>query len=493
MNENTPSSLPAPVTLRKRRLGIMANVLLQVVALAALVMMANWMTSRYYRRYDWTRTSYYGLASKTTQVLANLKEPVEIVVCIPTASEQDFVEKTLQDIRNLLKEFQYVAKDKLRVDFVDPQRDMVRARQLVEKYHLDSPDQIIFACGSRHKLIKLDDTVDIETRGYGGPPKVKAFKGEGVFLSGIQTVTEEKPPKVYFLTGHGERDPEKTDPKEGYSILAGTLKRDNIQFAKWNWSEKHAWPTDAGALVIAGPRIRFDPAEVAALEELLRNNGRVLMLLDARRQTGLETLIEKFGVQADDDLAVMPLLGMINVVAMGEEYAQHPITAKMEGINTSFSYCRSIRRKGRAPAETEVTELIKTPSAYWGEVDYNSNDIAFEANRDVRGPLSLAAAVESRQPGGVTLDGMRLVVIGTSSFVNNQNIAANAGNADFFLNSLNWLLRRELQIAVSPKTPQEFRLDMTQRQVMIISGLTIGGLPLAVALLGLAVWMRRRR
>lgn len=84
-----------------------------------------------------------------------------------------------------------------------------------------------------------------------------------------------------------------------------------------------------------------------------------------------------------------------------------------------------------------------------------------------------------------------MVAVGTSSFVDNASLSG--GNLDFFMNSLNWLLKREQLIAVSPKLPQEFRLDMTPNQARGVYALVIGGMPLAVALLGLAVWARRRK
>ncbi|MGO9529265.1 MAG: hypothetical protein ACLP0A_17025, partial [Verrucomicrobiia bacterium] len=64
---------------------------------------------------------------------------------------------------------------------------------------------------------------------------------------------------------------------------------------------------------------------------------------------------------------------------------------------------------------------------------------------------------------------------------------------DFFMNSLNWLLQREQLVAVSPKTPEEFRLDMSPHQQMAVYILVMGGMPLAVAIAGLLVWLGRRK
>src|SRR5438309_1837041 len=96
-------------TLRRRRLLIGTNVLVQVVAAVALVLMANWLAFRHYHRFDWTKSGYYKLSDKTKQVLGALKEPVKVVVFLQPASARDpeYVDKVFEDARNLLKEFQF--------------------------------------------------------------------------------------------------------------------------------------------------------------------------------------------------------------------------------------------------------------------------------------------------------------------------------------------------------------------------------------------------
>jgi ABC-type uncharacterized transport system involved in gliding motility auxiliary subunit len=433
-----------------------------------------------------------------------LKEPVDVIVFLPPTDKREYVEKILDDVRNLLAEFQFHGGNKLRVEYVDPQRDLARASQLVEQYKLDSPDVIIFASGGRHKYVRLDEMIDLENDRYdmGGPPRVKAFKGEGVFLSAIQTVTEEESPKVYFLTGHGEHDPDATDQRDGYSELTRYIKRDNITVLKWNLLEKQNLPADAGAIVIAGPRNPFTVAEMNLLDQYLKNKGRLLVLLDPHTQTGFETFLERWNVQVDNDLAVAKgglLLGtqLIVVDALGTDYAPHPITAKLEGVNTSFPYARSIRSarrsQGGSPDQPRVTELVKTPPSFWGETDADTEHTEFNPAQDIKGPLPLAVAVETSKPTGVDVNiGLtRAVIVGTSRFVDNSNLGG--GNLDFFMNSLNWLLQREQLVAVGPKMPAEFSLDMSPNQQRAVYALVIAGMPLTVAIIGIAVWLRRRK
>jgi ABC-type uncharacterized transport system involved in gliding motility auxiliary subunit len=497
----TPEKVP---TLRHRRLVISTNVLVQIIFALALLGMVNWLASRHYARFDWTKAGYYQLSDKTKQMLGSLKEPVRVVVFIPPSDQREYVEKLLQDVRNLLKEFQVAGKANLSVEFVDPQRDLARAQQLVQQFKIETPDVVIFVKGDRHKFVRLDDMVDLDPGNpYSQqPPRVRAFKAEGQFLAALQSVIEEKPPQVYFLTGHGERDPDEFDQRNGYSELARYIKRDNITVAKWNLLEKQAMPTDAGAVVIAGPRTPFTPTELIYLDDFLKKHGRLLVMLDPRTKTGLEDFLKQWGVQADDDLVLASggkLLGaeLLLAEAVGQEYAKHPITRKLEDVNTVFPYTRSIRSAAPAGAPTadqpQVTELVKAPAAFWGETNADTDRAAFDEQTDLKGPLSLAAAVELGRTGGVDLGLTRMVVLGTSRLVDNSHVQVGGAELDFVMNALNWLLQREQLVAVGPKVPQEFSLNMSANQVRAVYALVIGGLPLAVVTLGLLVWVRRRK
>lgn len=496
----TPNPMPAP--LRKRRFAIGFNILVQILALLVLVGMVNLFVARHHVRLDWTKGGYYQLSEKTKQVLANLKEPVQIIVYLPPRVSSDAADKVLDDVRNLLEEFQLAGKDKLRIEYVDPDRQQARARALAEQYQFDDPNVVIFVSGPRHKFVALRDIVEVDVDRTSMESRVKAFKGEGVFLSALQTVAEEQPATVCFLTGHGEHDPESFDPRAGYSTLAAYIKRDFINLEKWNLLEQQALPTNATAIVIAGPRKPYSDAELIALDQYLKNRGRLLVMVDARTKTGLEPLLRRWGVQVDDDLAMRKagaLLGteLIDVNAVGTEYSAHPVTAKLAGTNTQFPYARSVRRapqtKGSTADQPRVTELVTTLGTFWGETDPDSERAAFDPATDIAGPLPLAVVVETGQPRGVDVDlGVtRLVVVGTSGFVDNNSLTA--GNLDFFMSALNWLLKRDQMLAVGPKTPQEFRLDMTVSEIRTVYGLVIVGLPLAVGILGLTVWLRRRK
>ena len=57
----------------------------------------------------------------------------------------------------------------------------------------------------------------------------------------------------------------------------------------------------------------------------------------------------------------------------------------------------------------------------------------------------------------------------------------------------NWLLERtKLLKGMGPRPVTEFRLDLTRVQVKAVEWILLAGLPGAVLLLGVLVWLRRR-
>jgi len=144
-----------------------------------------------------------------------------------------------------------------------------------------------------------------------------------------------------------------------------------------------------------------------------------------------------------------------------------------------------------------VTWLVKSPDKNcWGETDFRAMERRetpkFDEAADKKSPLTMAVAVErGGNVSGVEVGASRMVVIGTSNLLINKYVME-AANSDFFLNAVNWLLQREDKIAISPKTPEEFKFALGPR-FSLFSVAVLLGVPGIVTIIGIGVWMRRRK
>lgn len=476
---------------RRWMLGINSGtaVLLAVI----LLVMANYLSCRHYRRWDASRNRFYALSGKTLQLLNSVTNPLNVTVFFQ--ANQD----VYRDIKNLLQEYEYACPH-LQVEWVDPDRDLARTEELATRYRVEESGVVVFEYDGRSRFVTADEIAryDYAPLQTGQAPVQTAFSGEQAFSSAIQAVTLAGKPVVYFLQGHGEGDPTDPDKRRGFSKIAAEIDRDTIEVKTLRLGNELGIPKDCAALVLAGPDKEYSMAEIDLIAAYLENNGRVLVMLDAGKSAGLDMLLEDWGVEVGNNLVVDPsktLTGRGDLFVTA--YFAHPITESMEGITSVFYLPRSIRplayENGEDPADRpHVTVLAASSANGWAESNLEDPNARFDAGEDVPGPVPVALAVEKGPVPGidVKIKPTRLVVIGDSDFVANKGVIG--GNVQFFMNGLNWLLERTGQIGIAPKPVIQSRLLITRAQKTAIFWITVAGMPGAVALLGALVWLRRR-
>jgi hypothetical protein len=325
-----------------------------------------------------------------------------------------------------------------------------------------------------------------------------AFKGEQVFSSAIQGITADSKPVVYFLEGHGERAIGSFDRGVGYSDIAKEIRRDYVDVQTLVLGEAGSIPDDCATLIVAGPERKLFQPEIDVIRRYLEESGRMLILLDASVDTGLEPLLEEWGVRVRNDVVIDETRTLTGRELFISEYGPHSIVRSLRGLTTvmylprSIAPLRSAKETVSEADQPRVISLALTSEDGWAETNIERAPMTFDAAQDEQGPVSLAVAVE-RGPGkaiDVEIRPTRLVVIGDSDFL--VNGAGSGGNTDLFLNSLNWLLERETLMAISPKPIEGVRLVLDQRQLNWLFWSVVAGLPGLIAIVGAIVWLRRR-
>jgi ABC-type uncharacterized transport system involved in gliding motility auxiliary subunit len=457
----------------------------------ALVAMVNWLGFRHYVRADWTKSKVYSLSDKTENVLDSVVADVEVVVFMTPATP------LFTETKELLTRYQ-AACSRLKVEFIDPDRDPLRTQQLAKQFGVSAANTVVFASGGRNKYVTSDQLAEYDYTGmqYGQGPKLKGFKGEEQFTAAILAVVNPKVPKVYFVTGHGELDPDGMGA-DGLSQLKDALQRDNLAVEKAALLSGSV-PADCDLLVVAGPQAPFTAVETAALAAYLDKGGRALVLLDPvlggrQRPSGLEEVVARYGVSVGNDLVLdpsrrLPFFDLSAVYA--SEFRSHPVVDGMQGLSVLLPVARSVTTTSAAGAAS--TQLIVTSADGWGESDIDAilaRSPIDKDDKDTPGPVSLGVAAQSETDKE---NGWRLVVIGDSDFASNGQVA-NAGNLNLALNAVNWLAKREQALGIAPRAPEQVQLYMSASQMRMVALVSLVGLPLAAIVAGVFVWWRRRR
>ncbi len=459
-----PTPFEAALTGRAIRYG--AHATITALALIGIVALVNVLSARYHWRQDLTENQSYALSPRTIQVLQELKSPVQAVAFFPTI--QGGAGRTQAEDR--LKEYARHS-DKFTYKFIDPDENPIIARD-----YKAFPNMIVFERGTRRENTFSTDEQSV--------------------VNAILKVAQETQPTLYFTTGHGEHSVN-DNSEDGYAriraVIENSYKTNTLDLR----TITQTLPSDIGALVIAGPTKKFEPAEVEVVRNYLSQNGRVLILLDPQADAGLEILLREWGLEARNDLVIDPLQGLQGRAQYPVvfEYKPHPITNALSGLALVLPGARSLGAVG-APAGKSATPLFASSDQSWGETDFaalRNQIINFDVNRDARGPLEMGYAVEAS--GGDKPP--RVVVIGNSTFIANQvssvlNIGAGSGNESLFFNALNWLTGQETLLTIPPKPSDRRQIFLSGVQTNFVFWSSVAFLPLAVMLLGVIVWWRRR-
>lgn len=484
----------------RRRAGIRFGVAVQVFLALILLAAINYAGFHYYLRGDWSPNRKYQLSGQTVNAMANLSAPVKILVFFSPSTAAPGYE-VYADVVNLLKEYQFAARDKLTVELIDPMRNLARAREL-QALHQFGPEEnlVIVEMDGRSKQISAVDMADYDflPQLNGEPPRVRAFKGEQALTSAILELSEPRQRTVYFLEGQGE-------PPLGegstISLLADYVGRQGVRVAPLRLTTAGAVPEDAAAVVIVGSRYDPPAPALAALRDYWEKDGRLIVLLDPEAATPeLRAFLASTGVTPRDDRVLRTVklgfaTGILRDVS-GEFSDSNRVTRRLHGAEAMLPGGACSLELTRESSGSVLEPMITANEPFWGEKEYVTDEtkgVRFDEGADTQAPLTLAAMVERGgvADAGVEVASARMIVVGNSEFVSDGTITE--PNLDFLLSSLNWLLDRGHLADVAPKSVRAFNLNLTDLETGRIALYTLVAIPAAAALAGLSVWWRRRR
>ncbi|MCF7838203.1 MAG: GldG family protein, partial [Candidatus Marinimicrobia bacterium] len=286
-----------------------------------LFFLLNYLAFHTYRRWDFSLDQAQGLAPKTIEVLRNLNAPVQIHILFKPDHP------TYQLVENLLAAYR-AESHWIRLEHVDPDRDVARTEQLSRAFALQQPNVVLFESEDRRQIIPAEDLVEYDVAPWqaGQRPERSLFQGEQLFTSALLAITQPRRPVVYFLQGHGEHAVDEAERRRGYSEIVRVVQRDYFEIRPLTLTGPGALPADCDVLVVAGPRTPLAPTVVEQIARFLDRNGRLLALLNHDVDTGLESLLANWGVRVGPEQVIDPTRSPSGREMFVTEYPPHPIT-----------------------------------------------------------------------------------------------------------------------------------------------------------------------
>jgi ABC-type uncharacterized transport system involved in gliding motility auxiliary subunit len=428
-----------------------------VVLLLTVVGLLLWLSRDYHWQFDWTHNHRNTLSEASRSLLKTLDKPVQV-----TAYARD-TEGVRQNISELIGRYQKYKKD-IVLEYVNPDTDPARVR----------------AAG-----VRLDGELVFE---YNQRKENLSQLSEEAFTNTLARLGRGGERWVVFVTGHGERSPDR-QANFDLSSWAGQLTKRGLKTRSVTLAGNTAIPQNTSVLVIASPRVKFLDSEIKQIEQYLAHGGNLLWLADPGPLQGLERVAESLGVEFQRGVVVDPasqsLTGTAANFIVITHYGPHPV---VQGFDLMTVFPEAAGLSVQPPKGWEQQVILDTEPSSWIETRAQTGKIRFDPGQDIHGPVNIAVSLTRKQDDRE----QRVAVIGDGDFLSNTYLG-NGGNLELGMNLVNWLGSDDAYINVPVRTAPDQNLTLSRNaQIGIVLGFLIV-LPLGLLASGVTIWWRRRK
>ncbi|MEO0847442.1 MAG: Gldg family protein [Cyanobacteria bacterium J06648_1] len=422
----------------------------------------NWAGVSYGKRWDFTENQAFTLSEQSQTIVASLEQPLEVLIFDRNTNSE--LEQLLQNYRRYSDRFQF--------KFVNPEQEIGLAQQ----YGIQSLGEIYLNYDDKQQKIEVGNVAAGETL------------TETKLTNGIERIKRDRPINIYFLQGHGEASLDLVEG--GLAQAVSNLEDRGNTVQVLNLATTGKIPDDTNLITIAGATRKLLAAEVSTLQQYLRAGGSLLLLLSPNTDIGITPILQNWGLELDNRLVVDGsgagnVMGFGPAVAIVNDYGEHPITNSFRNGISLFPETRPLKVVEKP--EISSVAIARTTPQTWAESDLRQEQITFDVNRDLSGPLNVAIASIREQPNPA-----RLVAFGSTTFATNGWFEQQL-NGDILLNSINWLVGEDRDtLSLRPQEVANRRINLGSLQTNLISWLALRIMPFAALVTGVYLWWKRR-
>jgi hypothetical protein len=435
--------------VRKQTVYLRLNNMLMIVFAVFAVLLINLIIRQYYYRGDFSTTRRYTLAPQSVTVAKGVGRSTEIIF-FGTEGGKEY-----KRVRELMDMYRYQNRN-IVYTFYDLDRAPLKAKEF--------------------------NVVDYNTLVFRSGDKILSARGadEETITNLLIRGAKRKTINIRYLQGHNEHSLSEKD-RDGYGKVLAQLSAQgfNVQPYDLRGAELNASQVDL--LIIAAPRSAITSAEYDKLWDYREKGGKLLVLVDGPGQ--LDPFLKSFAIHVGGE----PIYDMQNVAGtdpaspLVNRYPDTPITRNF-GLSTVFPGVHGLSYRENIMLGFTFVPLVQTSTNNWLETNGNNKkDQGEEAHPQV------VAAVVSHPDKMV-----KMVVFGDSDFVSNAYLGV-AGNANLFINAVNWLCGEGAMISVAPTRIEFVPMFVSDQQARLLRVLVPVGIPLLFVAAGTLVWWRRQR
>ncbi len=428
---------------------------------------------------DVTSQKLYSLTDQTKEFVAQMQEDVTIYVIVKEDQQDEVVGQTLQRYDDL--------SDHITVEYVDPTLNPQFYTQYTSQ--TISLNSLIVVGEKRNKVVDASDFYEGSYDGYDySSYTVTGYDAEGQITSALAYVTSEDMPKLYLTEGHGE-----------YALSSSyqaALEKENVEYETVNLMNLDAVPEDAACLLINAPQNDFNEGDRDKVLDYLNRGGKVIAVLAFQEQklANYEAILNAMGVNAVN--------GMV-VETEADHYYQQPIWLLPDIYSNAYTssfyydgyYVFAPYSLGLQVAEdTEnitFQKILETSDSAYAKLNFSSAESLEYGEGDVQGPFVIA--VEAVKDLGDAGEGTLVAVGCDEIFTDEADLVVGGTNGRLFTNIMSSFCAHEVNVSIPVKDYEISGLMVSNSYAIWIGTTVTVILPLAFLIVGLVIWLRRRK
>lgn len=511
--------------MKKRKFnfsGVLA-VILAILVLAVLVPI-NMIFGYNDKFFDMTPSSMYTLSDTTVNLIEeNSDKDIDIYIT--------FHEKELREDTSTLPLYHTLTQiekyDNINIIEVIPDENPALINELDQNDSLNiSRGDIIVKRNDIMKKISASAIFPYDDDG------ISTYAGEELLTGAIKIVTNGSLPKIYFLTGHGEKS-----INDEYAQYAHYLKStNNYEAAELNLEEVDAVPDDTAIIFIAGPQTDISKTEMQKLTDYADKGGAMAFFLapveDKIRFQNIEDLLAVYEIEmqynvleetnpnnllsdltagelyngteaADIETPENPRVFTVEFTPTSEDSFTEDLTSGLiqmvsDGEVAGISNTRSFTSIDANSPYIEKSPIIQTKlntdstgisSGYSAiSVPCGGDDTTAEYTESLNGQMLYPAYYSYNK-----YNGSKILAFGTTDILEGENMPQSVYLSQVLsMSSLIWLFDSNMNMNIGNKgmTFDYMSFSSAEEATSVLRIFWI--VPFCIAAIGLLVWLKRR-
>ena len=433
---------------------------------------------------DCTQDKMYSLSDESKDKLGNLDKEVTITL-INYGSNTSFI--------NFVERYTTI-NDNIKLERID---DLSSRTDLMNEYSLQTTDSLVLiTCGDREKEVTENDMYTFDYSTYQSIDTT-----EEAITNAILDVTTEEKPKVYFMSNHLAYD------VNYFSSIMKTMEDEANEVETIDLFANGGIPEDCDCLVISTLKEDITEQERDNLINYINNGGKLLLMcgpnITGANLINFQAVLDLYGVSISNGVVFEGESS--NMIAGYPDFIIETTqsTSLTQNLNMSMNICLldageiTFNEDKLEDLGVEYEVLAKTSEKSFVRTDVTQNT-ASRTDKDGEEKSSTVAAIATKKIDDSKTS--KLVIFSNELFAMDMPVQISGyqmytvslyNNSDMILNSVSFLNEREDTITIR-KTSEQVNYTVSELQNNIIMAI-IFTIPVLIIILGIVVWLRRRR